>query len=161
MKGYVAHTSEDGRIQSVKEHLEQTARLSRDNAVQEFKELAYCCGLYHDLGKYSPEFQNYIRGSGGKTVHARSGAVRVIDKGMASKKLYAHMLGYCIGGHHSGLPDGGVSNDNKEQPTLWGMLKREKYDCSAFDKEIGDWLPDDPLFDILMRLPTDKERIEV
>ncbi len=161
MENYIAHTSNDGRVQSVKQHLEGTAKLSCDNAVPDFKEIAYCCGLYHDLGKYSPEFQNYIRGAGAKTVHARSGAVRVIDKGMASRKLYAYMLGYCIGGHHSGLPDGGVENDNKEQPTLWGMLKREKYDCSAFDEEIGDWLPDDPLLKMLREIPDAKELIEV
>ena len=87
MQTYIAHTSNSGRIQSVKDHLEGTAKLSCDNAVPEFAELAYCCGLYHDLGKYSPEFQNYIRGSGAKTVHARSGAVRVIDKGKKNGKF--------------------------------------------------------------------------
>ena len=158
MENYVAHTSDDGRIQSVKQHLEGTAELSRANAAPDFAELAYCCGLYHDLGKYSPEFQNYIKNSGAKTVHARSGAVRVIEK---CKKSYAAMLGYCIGGHHSGLPDGGVRNDNPEQPTLWGMTKRERYDCSAFDKEIGDQFPDDTLFGLLRKMPTDKEVIEV
>ncbi len=158
MGDYIAHTSEDGRVQSVKDHLEQTAELSCENAVPDFAELAYCCGLYHDLGKYSPEFQNYIRGAGAKTVHARFGAVRIIEK---CPKSYAAMLGYCIGGHHSGLPDGGVRNDNPEQPTLWGMLKRERYDCSAFDKEIGDRFPDDILLDLLRKMPTDKERVEV
>ena len=158
MGNYIAHISKDGRIQSVKEHLEQTAKLSRDNAVSEFAELAYCCGLYHDLGKYSPEFQNYIRGLGAKTVHACFGAMRVIEN---CKKSYTAMLGYCIGGHHSGLPDGGVRNDNPEQPTLLGMIKREKHDCSAFDKEIGDRFPEDTLLKMLREIPDAKECIEV
>ena len=93
MENYIAHTADDGRIQSVKQHLEQTAELSSANAVLKFKDIAYCCGLYHDLGKYSPEFQKYIRGVGAKTVHACLGAMRVIDKGMANRKSYAHMLG--------------------------------------------------------------------
>lgn len=159
-KKYIAHTSKDGRVQSVKDHLVQTAELSRDNAIPEFKEIAYCCGLYHDLGKYSPEFQNYIQNNGSKTVHAQFGAMRVIEKCLSNKASYAAMLGYCIGGHHAGLPDGGVRNDNPEQPTLWGIIKREKYDCSEFDKEIGDQFPDDTLLDLLHKIPDAKERIE-
>ncbi len=155
---YIAHTSDDGRVQSVKEHLAQTAKLCRDNALPEFKDLAGCCGLYHDLGKYSPEFQKYIRGSGQKVEHARFGASRIINNCKAS---YAAMLAYCICGHHAGLPDGGVRNDNPEQSTLNGMLKREPYDCSGFDKEIGDRFPDDPLFEKLKNLPDNKEQIEV
>ncbi len=155
---YIAHTSDDGRVQSVKEHLEQTAELSADNALPEFKELARCCGLYHDLGKYSPEFQRYIRGSGQKVEHARFGAMRLAQNCDTS---YTAMLAYCICGHHTGLPDGGVSNDEKGDPTLNGMLKREQYDCSGFDNEIGDWFPDDSLFEVLNNLPDKKELIEV
>ena len=148
---YIAHTSDDGRVQSVKEHLEQTAELSAENALPEFKELAQCCGLYHDLGKYSPEFQKYIRDSGQRVEHARFGASRIINNCQTS---YAVMLAYCVCGHHAGLPDGGVRNDNPEQSTLNAMLKREQNDCSGFDKEIGDWFPDDPLFEELKKLPT-------
>ena len=154
---YIAHTSDDGRVQSVKEHLEQTAELSAENALPEFKELAQCCGLYHDLGKYSPEFQKYIRDSGQRVEHARFGASRIINNCQTS---YAVMLAYCVCGHHAGLPDGGVRNDNPEQSTLNAMLKREQNDCSGFDKEIGDWFPDDPLFEELKKLPDNKERIE-
>ena len=160
-KKYIAHTSKDGRVQSVKDHLVQTAELSRDNAIPEFKEIAYCCGLYHDLGKYSPEFQNYIQNNGDKTVHAQFGAMRVIEKCRSSQASYAAMLGYCIGGHHAGLPDGGVRNDDPKRPTLLGIIKRKKYDCSEFDKEIGDQFPDDTLHDLLLKTPNAKEMIEV
>ncbi len=160
-ENYIAHTSEDGRTQSVKEHLVQTAELSRDNAIPEFKEIAYCCGLYHDLGKYSPEFQNYIRNKGDKTVHAWFGAARIIekcDKFKDTKKSYANMLAYCIYGHHTGLPDAdAIITDS----TFKDATKGQAYDCPAFDKEIGDQFPDDTLLDLLLKTPNDKEMIEV
>lgn len=155
---YIAHTSDDGRVQSVKEHLEQTAELSAENAVTEFKDIARCCGLYHDLGKYSPKFQRYIRGSGQKVPHARFGAMRIENN---PQKSYSPLLEYCICGHHTGLPDGGVDNDLDDMPTLKGILQKEEYDCSAFDKEIGDWLPDDTLGKLLNDLDDDNERVEL
>lgn len=160
-ENYIAHTSKDGRVQSVKEHLVQTAELSRDNAISEFKEIAYCCGLYHDLGKYSPEFQNYIQNNGSKTVHAWFGAARIIekcDKFKDTKKSYANMLAYCIYGHHTGLPDAdAIITDS----TFQDATKGQAYDCPAFDKEIGDQFPDDTLHDLLLKTPNVKEMIEV
>ena len=57
---YIAHKQET-RVQTVKEHLVGTAQLAREFAEKFGKEeWGYCCGLLHDIGKYSDEFQRKI-----------------------------------------------------------------------------------------------------
>lgn len=82
-------------------------------------EWARLCGLWHDIGKYSPKFQQHIIASSGfdetvrdpgKVDHATAGAL------LAKEELKGLCLpvAYCICGHHSGLMDyfgdGGRSN---------------------------------------------------
>ncbi len=74
---------------------------------------AFSAGLFHDLGKYNPEFQTYIRQQCGcdenfesvKTVkkvdHSTAGALFAIEK----LKSAGLILSYLISGHHAGLPD--------------------------------------------------------
>lgn len=74
---------------------------------------ASLAGLWHDLGKYSAEFQRYIKtvsgydaeahleGSPGRVDHSTAGAIHAIrqfDK-------HGRILAYLIAGHHAGLPD--------------------------------------------------------
>ena len=62
---YLAHKSDDGREQILIEHLVGTAILSSKFATTfGLSDLAYNIGLYHDLGKYSPGFQNRILNDG-------------------------------------------------------------------------------------------------
>lgn len=135
---YAAHRTEDGRIQSVKEHLENTARLCREYAIDELKDCAYLCGLLHDIGKYTHSFQKYINGdTSARVEHARYGAQEVSK----NKSWYVPMLEYCIAGHHTGLPDGGAKNALPESPTLRGLMKRETEDYSEFYREISASYP--------------------
>lgn len=65
-------------------------------------------GLWHDLGKYSFEFQRYLFGSGdgheadvlGRVDHSTAGAQHACSQGKVGR-----LLAYCIAGHHAGLPD--------------------------------------------------------
>lgn len=59
---------------------------------------AYILGLFHDIGKYSTDFQERIRGRDIRVDHSTAGAY------LLSKRLW--MLSYCVAGHHSGLLDG-------------------------------------------------------
>ena len=74
---------------------------------------AYLAGLWHDLGKYSKEFQRRIKllsgydpeahleGKPGRVDHSTAGALHAIDQfGMSGR-----ILAYLISGHHTGLPD--------------------------------------------------------
>lgn len=117
-KCYLAHVRQnpDGSFvtHDLEEHLRGVARLSEEFASAfgsaEWGNLA---GLWHDLGKYSSAFQNYIaRGSGfdpdahieggkGRVNHSSAGALHAVEK-LGGK---GRLLAYLIAGHHAGLPD--------------------------------------------------------
>ena len=71
---YLAHIAEDGRKQTVSEHLQNTADFCAHFA-EAFKadELGRLIGLAHDVGKCSVEFQNRLNG-GSIVDHATAGA---------------------------------------------------------------------------------------
>ncbi|MDO8445418.1 MAG: CRISPR-associated endonuclease Cas3'' [Deltaproteobacteria bacterium] len=108
----IAHVSEDGCIHLLDEHLRETAKLAERFAAEfgcgEWGRLA---GLWHDLGKYSPEFQRYIRaasgldahleGKPGRVDHSTAGGLHAVDRFNKLGRIFA----YVIAGHHAGLPD--------------------------------------------------------
>ena len=92
----------------------------------------YFCGMIHDIGKYSLPFQEKIKNDSNKKVdHSTAGAKVCFEKG----GMYSFM-GYCIAGHHSGLPDYGSSSDTGNAPTLEGRKRKQIEDCSAYKNEI-------------------------
>lgn len=147
MSRYTAHKTDDGREQSVKEHLENVASLCAENSIDELKDCARLCGLLHDLGKFTDSFQKHINGSPVRVEHARYGAQELAKHKAA---LYTPMLEYCIAGHHTGLPDGGNRTDREDTATLHGILKRETEDYSAFKNEISVNYPTDTLDKIIL-----------
>jgi CRISPR-associated endonuclease/helicase Cas3 len=75
-------------------------------------------GLWHDLGKYKPAFQEYIRKSSGyeyddtnesagpsRVDHSIVGALWAEKRFADSMPDIGRVLGYLIAGHHAGLPD--------------------------------------------------------
>ena len=72
--------------------------------------LAMLTGQLHDLGKFTREFQQYIRGQRARGPdHSTAGAREII--GLASAphdRLFARVAAYGIAGHHAGLPDHGL-----------------------------------------------------
>lgn len=129
---YIAHL-EGGREQTVKEHLQGTAKLSAEFAKKFGKEeWGYCCGYLHDIGKYSVEFQHKIRENGNEQIdHSTAGAKVCVEKG----GLYP-IMSYCIAGHHAGLPNYGSSQDGSFESTLMGRMKKTLKDYSAYQDEI-------------------------
>lgn len=123
----IAHwRSSDNQEQLLEAHLAGVARLSRAFAgkigLQDAGELI---GALHDLGKYSKEFQDYLRsavglldvdaddyvdakGLKGKVDHSTAGAqyiwTKLADKG-PKERIGAQVLALCIASHHSGLID--------------------------------------------------------
>ena len=99
------------------EHLNSVARIAGEFA-SEFgnNDWAELAGYLHDLGKYHPDWQKYIRretgyydenahieNNGNRPNHSTAGAVLPFIKFKNSPA--AKLLAYVIGGHHSGLPD--------------------------------------------------------
>lgn len=144
---YIAHLNEE-HSQTIKEHLYGTAQLAGKFAEHFGKrDWGYCCGMLHDIGKYSLAFQEKIRSSSAKRVdHSTAGARVCLEKG----GLYSFMS-YCIAGHHCGLPNYGNSSDGTEAPTLEGRKKKKIEDYSFYKKEIEipeiKTLPMDPKAD--------------
>ena len=126
---YIAHKN-----QSLKEHLEGVARLCRINADKigcgSYGEIL---GLLHDLGKYSQEFQSYIKSAlglldpdtddnfvdvgsrKGKIDHSTAGAQylwKLKASGTQSDNILAQMLSLCLVSHHSGIIDCLTTDDN-------------------------------------------------
>lgn len=126
---YIAH-KDGARVQSVKEHLEGTAERAGDFAEKFGKrEWGYCCGMLHDIGKYSKEFQRKIQENTNERVdHATAGAQVCNARGN-----YYQILSYCIAGHHAGLPDYG---NTAISSSLCGRLKKKICDYQAYKDEI-------------------------
>lgn len=133
-KLYKAHIDEvTGRVQTVKEHSENTALFCEDFAVPELKEIMYVMGLLHDIGKYQVSFQERINGKNISIEHSICGAIEAQDK---YKNAVGLLMAYCIAGHHSGLPDGGSMGDTPDLSTLQGRLKRTTEDYSVYKHEL-------------------------
>lgn len=137
---YYAHTRKDGKRQTVKAHLANVSEKAEEFSVDLLKPLAKKAGLYHDIGKYAPNFQRRLDDDKVKFSHAACGALEY--KKFADKNDYFEpLMEYCIAGHHTGLMDGGTGADNADSPTLSGTLKRgNEYtgdsDYSAYATEI-------------------------
>lgn len=88
-------------------HLEEVARLAAEFAASFGGQRAAClAGLLHDLGKFSAEFQAYIRGNGPGVDHSTAGAREVLSAAVApADRIVAALLAHAIAGHHAGLPD--------------------------------------------------------
>ena len=113
----VAHVLSD-RTHSLRCHLEDVAKLAASMTVSfGANEWAYLAGLWHDIGKYSTEFQSRIRAAQAENAHVEQpGRVDHSSAGAqyAFKTLGSSagkVLAYVIAGHHSGLPDG-ISTDS-------------------------------------------------
>lgn len=126
---YLAHIDGD-REQSVKDHLQGTADLAEEFAAKFGKaDWGYCCGMLHDIGKYSLEFQRKIHENLNTQVDHSTAGAKVCEKLDGCYLL----LTYCIAGHHAGLPDLG----RKGLPSsLLERLDKRLCDYSAFEKEI-------------------------
>lgn len=139
-----AHTKQDSdEVQSIMEHSCAVADLSGEFAVEPLKEIVYNIGLLHDIGKYQDSFQKKIMYSKNLRVdHSTCGAVEAGK--LFGRGAMTSLMQYCIAGHHSGIPDGGTPQDTKDDPSLYGRLKREALleDYSDYSSELSVGKPD-------------------
>jgi CRISPR-associated helicase Cas3/CRISPR-associated endonuclease Cas3-HD len=113
---FYAHSTERGEYQQLRDHLLGVAELSRAFA-DSFGagHFGYVAGLLHDLGKYSKEFQQRIRGNRDRVDHSTAGAQWITSKEAVLQlfgnrpfgAFFARALAYVIAGHHGGLKNFG------------------------------------------------------
>lgn len=107
-------------LQSVKDHLEGTAKLcsefaSQFGAASEGKLI----GLAHDIGKCTKAFQKKLLENGPKTDHSTAGAILCLKE---KNDIFAAA---CVAGHHSGLPNfGNPKVDQSDSKTVCGRIKK-------------------------------------
>jgi len=130
---YYAHSiegKEEKNWHLLKEHLESTAKIASCFSEKFLSsELGYILGIFHDIGKYSEQFQKRLKGECFHVDHSTAGVQEILN-------LYGNvgkLLAYCIAGHHAGMPDG--SNYGKDN-SLEDRKKRQVYDYSAYKEEI-------------------------
>lgn len=123
----IAHVRPDAEVQLLKTHLESVGHLAALFAAKfGLAKHGELIGLLHDLGKYSDEFQAYIKSATGmynqdededfvdaselkgKVDHSTSGAQFIWDQLAVKSPVHhalAQMLAICVASHHSGLID--------------------------------------------------------
>jgi CRISPR-associated endonuclease/helicase Cas3 len=123
----------------IEDHLKRVAEMARSFA-NDFHagDWAYLAGRWHDLGKYSKEFQarllavsdpdSHIETKPGRPDHSTAGAQHAYN----SLKDRGKLIAYAIAGHHAGLPDG-KTND---APCLVRRLEKNIPDYSAAPHQI-------------------------
>ncbi len=114
---FFAHSLEGAppdKWQLLEDHLKNVAELAKGFA-ENFSngDWAYLAGLWHDLGKYLPAWQQYLlrvsgygdsrRDSAPRPNHSTAGAALIFDR--LNNHPIARILGSIIAGHHAGLPD--------------------------------------------------------
>ena len=135
-QNYAAHINEKTKkIQTVKEHSDNTAELCYSFSIPSLQDVVYVMGIFHDIGKFQLSFQKRIFGRNIRVEHSACGAIVAKEQFPNAVGL---MMEYCIAGHHSGLPDAGsFQYDTPDMTTLYGRLKRSFEDYSVYKKELS------------------------
>lgn len=126
MTDFIAHRRNDGKEQSLFDHLSEVGEMTASFASKlNASNAGKLIGLLHDFGKFSKEFQDYIgsatgkinpdedefvdfKGLKGKIDHSSAGAQWVWEycKNLnGPEQLIGQILSLCIASHHSGLID--------------------------------------------------------
>ena len=131
---------ENGEVkyQKLIDHIEGVSNLTEEFVSKFFtKNVGKILGMLHDLGKYSNEFQERIRGKNIKVDHSTAGAIvcdnleKEFEERGKIEFLVFKLLKYAITGHHCGLLDYG---DKYSEGTIVARLEKKDSIC-----DFSDW----------------------
>ena len=133
-KEFYAHSAPDRPVSEwhrLDDHLRATAELASTFA-EPFGAAgwAYLAGLWHDLGKYSEDFQQRLRGDPKRVDHSTAGA-QWVDSNTSNPQA-GRLLAHAVAGHRGGLPDGSASDHS----CLRDRLRRRVPDFSGASKDV-------------------------
>lgn len=142
----IAHTkNSQGKQQDLVDHLLQVAELASIFAKPlGASDLAYYVGLLHDIGKFNPEFQQYlldaekgIKGRGPD--HKGAGAVHVWEE------MELLPLAFLIHGHHGGMWDlaklESWIEDKRQDAAISKAIAKAKKAFPQIDQKLSHLLP--------------------
>jgi len=139
----------------LEDHLLSVAAMATEFSQSYGKQWSDIAGRWHDLGKYRPRFQRYIRqasgfevdahikGEAGKAPHSTAGALFACEQfGLAGR-----VLAYLIAGHHAGLSDWNSENFSLEYRLGLPASRDELNEALASEPSAeilstGDFTPD-------------------
>lgn len=152
---FYAHTpGESGGWHELVPHLEQTAEAARRNA-EKFGAggLAHLAGLWHDVGKFNPEFQEYLlrcyRADREVGKPPAKGVPHAVYGGILAMES-ASLLAPVIHGHHAGLPEHTRVQNAAADPELREVYEslepvaREQVSGLSFGGDIRDLVSEPP-----------------
>ncbi len=140
-KQYYAHISQDGRKQTVFEHLCGTASIAKAHLMNiGLGKTAYLAGLIHDLGKFTDSFQEYLlkgEKKRGSVIHTFQGCRFFLEQSHSNNEEHdteciytAELLAFAVGAHH-GLFDC-FNEDGKS-----GLLYREEKENIFYEESLA------------------------
>ena len=148
----IAHTREDGSIQSLPEHIQGVAHhcalFLEEAGLPELAPLGRLLAQLHDAGKAQPAFQRYILGkSDQRAPHSAAGALLAtqllpsLPKGHPLKRTrIAQLLAYAISGHHRGLYDYGELENKLKNIDTKDRCKKVEGTLSELMSEVQNWV---------------------
>ena len=149
----IAHTREDGNIQTLPEHIEGVAHhcalFLEEAGLPELAPLGRLLAQLHDAGKAQPAFQRYILGkSDQKAPHSAAGALLAtcilyeLSEELQLKKLprTSQLLAYAISGHHRGLYDYIELRKELEKEEIKKRYAKTKEELPNIKSELRTWV---------------------
>jgi len=104
---FVAHTpnERDGVWHSLTHHIDAVAQRAQESASKfDAADFGYWAGVWHDIGKFHPEFQQYLRDAAANPGRNERGKDHKAA-GSALAESHVPWLVPVIAGHHGGLRD--------------------------------------------------------
>nr|WP_315122029.1 CRISPR-associated helicase Cas3' [uncultured Porphyromonas sp.] len=147
----IAHTREDGSLQTLPEHIEGVAHhcslFLEEAGLPELAPLGRLLAQLHDAGKAQSAFQHYILGkSAQKAPHSAAGALLATQLLPSLPKEHplkrtriAQLLAYAISGHHRGLYDYGELENKLKNIDTKDRCKKVEGTLSELMSEVQNW----------------------
>ena len=121
---WIGHTNEDGDQQKLIDHLNNVSKLAGEFSEKfGMRNIGEIIGKFHDIGKYSIEFQTRVRGGTNRVDHSTAGA-QLVRKIYNCSDITDLLISLPIMSHHSGLCDLGSCADTQDLPTFRARMKR-------------------------------------
>ncbi|MEK3850744.1 MULTISPECIES: CRISPR-associated helicase/endonuclease Cas3 [Paenibacillus] len=166
---YIAHIRQkDGRIQTVRDHLQEVKESCEHYGGKiGVGHLAGLAGWLHDLGKNTNEFKTYIQGAvanpdapsrRGSVDHSTAGGKLLFDRYHHSSSIHdkvtAEWIGNCIISHHQGLRD--FIDPELNSP----FFKRVSKDLEEFEQTVSEFFENVPQHELDQYFSEAKKELE-